>query len=167
MNLIRRHENEKNVSRSREWDPFALMQEMLHWEPFQELSTMWARERFVPSFEVKETQGSYVFKADLPGVKEEDVDVSLTGNRITISGQRREEKRDENERYYAYERSYGNFSRSFTLPEGVNQDEVHAELREGVLTVTVAKKPEVQPKRISLKRGEGQGEQSQEKRIAH
>ena len=91
-----------------------------------------------------------------------DVEVSLTGNRITISGQRREEKRTENERYYAFERSYGNFSRSFTLPEGVNQEDVQAELRDGVLTVTVAKKPEVQPKRISLTRGEGEGEQSQE-----
>lgn len=166
MNLIRRQENETGVSRRREWDPFALMQEMLKWEPFQELSSMWGGERFVPSFEVKETRDSYVFKADLPGVKEEDVEVSLTGNRITISGQRQQEQRNEGERYYAYERSYGSFSRSFTLPEGVNSEDVQAELRDGVLTVSVSKKPEVQPRRISLKR-QGESGQTPEKRTAH
>ncbi|HYG68700.1 MAG TPA: Hsp20/alpha crystallin family protein, partial [Anaeromyxobacteraceae bacterium] len=107
---------------------------------------------FVPSFEVKETKDAYVFKADLPGIREEDLDINLTGNRLTVSGKREEEKRSEEERYYAYERSYGSFSRSFTLPEGVDAEHVDAELRDGVLTVRIAKRPEVQPKRIEVKK---------------
>jgi HSP20 family protein len=104
---------------------------------------------------VKETKDSYVFKADLPGVKEENLDVSLTGNRLTISGQRQEEKKEEGDRHYVYERSFGSFSRSFTLPEGIDVDHVQAELKDGVLNVVVPKKPEVQPKRILVK-GEGE-----------
>src|SRR5262249_47223344 len=104
-----------------------------------------------PSFEVKETKDSYLFKADLPGVKEEELDISLTGNRLTVSGQRQEEKKDEGETYYAYERRYGTFSRAFTLPDGVDAEHVQAGLKDGVLTVVVPKKPEVQPKRIQVK----------------
>jgi HSP20 family protein len=101
--------------------------------------------------EVKETKDSYIFKADLPGIKEDGLDISLTGNRLTISGQRREEKKDEGDRHYVYERSFGSFSRSFTLPEGIDADHVQAELKDGVLNVVVPKKPEVQPKRILVK----------------
>lgn len=75
----------------------------------------------------------------------------MTGNRLTIAGQRHEEQREEGERYYTYERSYGSFSRSFTLPEGIDSENVQGELKDGVLTVSVSKKPEVQPKRIPLK----------------
>lgn len=150
MSLIRRNP-EKNVVPRRERDPFALMQETLHWNPFREL---WATNDsgFAPSFEVKETKNAYLFKADMPGVKEDDLDVSLSGNRLTISGERQEERRDEGDRYYTYERSYGSFSRSFTLPDGVNADGIEAELKDGVLTLAVPKTPEVQPKRIWFKR---------------
>ena len=112
MSLIRRNP-EKNLVQRRERDPFALMQEMLRWDPFREL---WPNRDsgFAPSFEVKETNKAYVFKADMPGVEEEDLDVSLSGNRLTVSSQREEERRSEGDRYYTYERSYGSFSRSFT-----------------------------------------------------
>jgi HSP20 family protein len=83
-------------------------------------------------------------------VKEEEVDVSLTGNRLTISGQREEEKREDSDRYHAYECSYGSFTRSFSLPEGTDPDNVKAEMKDGVLNVTVPKRPEVQPRRIPL-----------------
>jgi HSP20 family protein len=106
---------------------------------------------FLPSFEVKETKDSYVFKADLPGVKQEDLNISLTGNRLTISGQRNEEKKDEGETHYVHERSFGSFSRSFSLPEGIDAEHVQADLKDGVLNVVVPKKPEVQPKRILIK----------------
>jgi HSP20 family protein len=69
---------------------------------------------------------------------------------LTISGQREEEKKDEGDRYFAYERSYGTFSRSFTLPEGADTEHVRAELKDGVLTIVVPKKPEVQPRRIDV-----------------
>jgi HSP20 family protein len=139
----------------------------MRWDPFRELSRGVTGggdlAGFVPSFEVKETKDSYIFKADLPGVKEDQVDISLTGNRLTISGQRQEEKKDEGDTYFTYERSYGSFSRAFTLPEGIDPDHVQAELKEGVLTVVVPKKPEVQPKRIQLQGGGTGGEKERAK----
>jgi HSP20 family protein len=111
---------------------------------------------------VKETKDAYVFKADLPGIREEDLDISLTGNRLTVSGKREEEKREEDDRFYAYERSYGSFSRSFTLPEGIDVEHAQADLNDGVLTVSVPKKPEVKPKKIEVKKlRSGKGEKAQ------
>jgi HSP20 family protein len=131
------------------WDPFRLMREMLRWEG-EPLADYRA---FAPTFDVKETKDSYVFRADLPGVKDKDLDVQLTGSRLTIGGHREEEKREQGETYYATERSYGSFSRSFTLPEGTDAERVSAELKDGVLQVVVPKKPEVQPKRIEIGKG--------------
>lgn len=155
MAIIRRNQpQERGLSRSRGWDPFAMMEDLMRWEPFREAARGGGLPElggFVPTFEVKETKDSYLFKADLPGVQEKDLEISLTGNRLTVSGQREEEKKNEGDTYYAYERSYGSFSRSFTLPEGVEPEQVNAELKDGVLTVVAPKKPEMQPKRISLK----------------
>ena len=110
---------------------------------------------------MKETKDAYLFKADLPGVKDEDLDISLTGNRLTVSGHREEEKRDEGDRYYAFERSYGTFSRSFTLPEGVDTEHANAELKDGVLTISLSKRPEVKPKKIEVaKATSGKGEKA-------
>jgi HSP20 family protein len=138
--------------RGRYADPFDVVSDLLRWDPFREMSALASRPEyaFVPAFEVKETKDAYVFKGDVPGVKEDDVEISLTGNRLTISGHRKEEKREETDQYHAYERSYGSFSRSFTLPEGIDNEHVNAELTEGVLTVSVPKTPEVQPKKISI-----------------
>ncbi|HSN14219.1 MAG TPA: Hsp20/alpha crystallin family protein [Anaeromyxobacteraceae bacterium] len=150
-NLIRRNEAGA-LEPSRLIDPFDVMNELMRWDPFRELGVVSNRSvAFVPTFEVKETKDGYVFKADLPGIKEKDLDISLTGNRLTVSGRREEEQRQEEERYFAYERSYGSFSRSFTLPEGVDAENVQAELKDGVLTLNVAKKPEVKAKKIELK----------------
>lgn len=164
MALIRRNENENGMDRTRGWDPFDVMQDIMRWDPFRELTHRafgGGEMAFVPSFDVKETNESYVFKADLPGVAEDDLDISLTGNRLTVSGQREQEKKNEGDTYYSYERSYGGFSRSFTLPEGVDAENVSAELKNGVLTVVVPKKPEVQPKRILL--GSGKREKDKAK----
>ncbi len=150
-NMIRRGEPGA-LEPTRSWEPFDMIREMMHWDPFRELGVVGARAvAFVPAFEVKETKDEYVFRADMPGVKEKDLEIALTGNRLTVSGKREEEKREEGECYYTYERSYGRFSRSFTLPEGIDPEHVHAELKEGVLTLGVAKKPQVKPKRIELK----------------
>jgi HSP20 family protein len=150
-NLIRRSETGA-LEPSRLIDPFDVMNELMRWDPFRELGVVSNRSvAFVPTFEVKETKDGYVFKADLPGIKEKDLDISLTGNRLTVAGRREEEQRQEEERYFAYERSYGSFSRSFTLPEGVDAENVQAELKDGVLTLNVAKKPEVKAKKIELK----------------
>lgn len=158
MAIIRReHEGERAVSRpGRQWDPFELIRGMLGWDPFEESRrTLGGREvEFAPCFEVKETKDSYLFKADLPGVREEDLDISITGNRLTISGKREEEKKEEGDRYYALERSYGSFGRSFSLPEGVELDSARADLKNGELTIFLAKKPEIQARKIPLFKGQ-------------
>jgi HSP20 family protein len=149
-NLIRRSESGA-LEPARLWDPFEMMRDLMTWDPFRELGAVSGRSLvFNPTFEVKETKDGYLFKADLPGVKEKDLDISLTASRLTIAGRREEEEKREDERYYTYERAYGAFSRSFTLPEGVDPDSVHAELRDGVLTLNIAKKPEVKPKKIEV-----------------
>lgn len=132
-------------------EPFMSMRDLLRWTPFRELSSAAETADFMPTFEVKETPSAYVFKADLPGVKDEDLNAELTGNRLVISGKRESEKREDNETYHLYERSYGSFSRSFTLPEEVQSNKVDAHLNQGVLTVTVMKSPEAKPQKIQIK----------------
>jgi HSP20 family protein len=137
-------------------EPFRLLRDLMRWDPFREafssLPSMGV-PTFTPRFEVKESKDAYIFKADLPGVAEKDLDITLTGNLLTVSGKREHEKRDERERYYAYERSYGEFSRSFTLPEGVDTEHVDGELKDGVLMLTLPKTPEHQPRKIAVKGG--------------
>lgn len=150
---ITRAQPRRELART-DWDPFRMMEQMLRGEYNRdEAVTPWA-DRFVPAFDVKETQDAYVFKADLPGIAEKDIEISLTGNRLVVSGKREMEKREAKENWYAYEREYGSFSRAFTLPEGIDAEHVTADLKDGVLTLTVAKRPEVQPKRIELNKGE-------------
>jgi HSP20 family protein len=134
------------------WEPFRMMRDLLAWDPFREMAPYRTPplSTFMPTFEVKETKDGYVFKADVPGMKESDIDVSLTGNRLTISGKRDEEKKQETDTYYTYERSYGSFTRSFTLPEGIEASTMGADLKDGVLTIEVKKTPEAQPKKIPI-----------------
>jgi HSP20 family protein len=136
-----------------EMEPFRRLREWMRWDPFQEMARIFPEERleFSPAFEVLETKDAYLFKADLPGVAEEDIDVSISGNRLTVCGKREEEKKETTDRYYAYERSYGDFTRSFTLPEGVDTDHIRSELSRGVLTLVLPKTEEAQPKKISIK----------------
>ncbi len=152
-NLIRRNTGSGTAQPSRLLDPFEMMRDLMRWDPFAELGAGSMRETpFLPTWEVKETRDAYVFKADLPGIKEDDLEINLTGNRLTVSGKREEEKHEEEDRFYAYERSYGTFSRSFTLPEGVDPDHAEADLSSGVLTVSIPKRPEVKPRKIEVKR---------------
>ncbi len=152
MNIIRREQ--QKAQPVVEWDPLRMMRELMRWDPFRELSPIAGPDRakpmFMPDVDVKETPEGYVFKADLPGFNEKDVEIQLTGNRLTIAGKREEEKREEKETYFACERSWGSFTRSFTLPHGADADATKAELKDGVLTVVVPKRPEVQPKKIAL-----------------
>ena len=156
-NLIRRNQSEAAPSSASVWDPFRAMRDVLRWDPFRELEAATGGDYglFAPSFDVKENKDGYIFRADLPGVREEDLDISLTGNRLTISGKREQEKHEQGDTYYASERSYGSFSRAFTLPDGTDGENVKAELKDGVLQVIVPKKPEVQPRRISIGKNEG------------
>jgi HSP20 family protein len=136
-------------------DTLRAARDLLRWDPFGDMTSftppMEAMAGYFPAFEVKETKDGYTFKADVPGVKESDLDITRTGNRLTISGKRDAEHEENTDTFYAYERSYGSFTRAFTLPEGIDDEHIHADLKEGVLTLVVPKKPEAQPKKISLK----------------
>jgi len=133
-------------------DPARWFSRMMGFDPFREMMPLLGEERmaFDPAFEVKEMKDGYLFKADLPGVKISDIDVSVTENRIQITGKREAEKEEKGDTFYTYERSYGSFTRAFTLPEGTDSNRIHADLRDGVLTVLVPKKPESQPKKIAI-----------------
>lgn len=127
---------------------------LMHWDPFQRMAPLWPGEqqaRFTPEFEVKETKEGFLFKADVPGIKEKDLEITMTGNRLTITGKREEDTEERTDTYYVCERSYGSFTRSFTLPEGTGGDRIQAALNKGVLTLLLPKKPELQPRRIELK----------------
>jgi HSP20 family protein len=134
------------------WEPSRLMREFFGWDPFREMTQLMPQGNasFIPSFEVKETKDAYLFTADVPGVKESDLEVSMAGNRLTVSGKREAEKREQTDTYYTYERSYGDFTRSFTLPDGVDTNSVRADLKDGVLTLSINKTPEAQPKKIAV-----------------
>lgn len=154
MAIVRREA--PSLRRAREWNPFETMSDLLGWDPFQEMAPslpgMWRGEEpaYVPPFDVRETKDAYLFKADLPGIKEQDLEISVTGSRLTVSGKREAENVEESDRCYCSERSYGSFTRSFTLPEGINADQIQAEFKDGVLSIHVPKSPETQPKRISV-----------------
>jgi HSP20 family protein len=129
------------------------MRSLVGWDPFRQLESSFpgaGAPSYVPDVELRETKNTYVFKADVPGVDESDVEISVMGNRVTISGKREEEETIEDARFFAYERNYGSFSRSFSLPEGADVDHIQAEMKNGVLTITVPKRPEVQPRRIRV-----------------
>lgn len=140
----------------RELEPFRLMREVFGWDPFRELAPLMPAtiSAFSPAFEVKETKDSFVFKADLPGVKESDLEVSIAGNRLTMAGKRESEKEENDDTYYTYERSYGSFSRTFTLPTQLDTTHVKAELKGGELTVVVPKEPAAVAKKIPVVGGE-------------
>lgn len=158
-NITRRGERSMGPA---EPSPWRRLRDLMEWDPFAEMMPFARGEgaELNPSFDIKETPDAYVFKADLPGVKEQDLDISLTGTRLSISGHREREERKQDERVFATECSYGSFTRSFTLPEGIDADHVDADLRDGVLTMRVPKRPETQPKKIALRAGEKPGDKT-------
>ena len=131
-------------------DPFALARSFFGFEPFIRVQARPAAPRFSPRFEVRETEQGYVLTADIPGVKEEELDISFHRKVLTVRGQRTEAERAEGETYHLYERHYGEFSRSFTLPEEADEESIHASLEAGVLTVTIGKKARAKPRKIAL-----------------
>ena len=150
--VVRRNPGQA-MTPAREMEPFRMFRDLLRWDPFQEMAPIWPEvgAAYLVPFEVKETKDAFLFKADVPGIKEQDLEITLSGNRLTIGGKRTSEKEEGgDETYYTYERSYGSFSRSFTLPDGIDPDHVQANLRNGVLSVAIAKKPEYQPKKIHV-----------------
>jgi HSP20 family protein len=158
LNIIRRPKENPTV-RTREPEQTRWMRDFFDWDPFREMVPGWfgptvAEPVFAPAFEVKENPEAFVFKADLPGIKEADVEVKLDGNRLTIAGKREAELETREDTYYAYERNYGRFQRAFTLPEGIDAEHVKATLEHGVLTVAIPKLPAAVAKKIEVKAAE-------------
>jgi HSP20 family protein len=113
------------------------------------------RGAWAPSVDIYENKDQIVLEAELPGMKQEDFDLSIENNVITLRGERRFEKSDDNDNYHRVERSYGAFTRSFTLPQSVSADEARAEYTNGVLRVTLPKREEAKTRRIEIS-GTGQ-----------
>lgn len=130
-------------------DPYSIARELLNWDPFFNTRPASA---FSPAFEVKETNDSFVLRADLPGVDEKDLDVAVHNGLLTVSGSRQAEERKEGESYALYERQYGSFSRSFALPDMADGERIDASLKNGVLSLTIAKKAEAKPRKIEIKK---------------
>ena len=109
-----------------------------------------------PSVDIYENKDNIVLEAELPGMKADDFELSVENNVITLRGERQFEKRDDSDNYHRVERSYGSFTRSFTLPQTVSAEGATAEYRNGVLRVTLPKKEETKARRISVS-GESAG----------
>jgi HSP20 family protein len=135
-----------------EWDPFRMMREMLRWDPFRTsaLVPQFERDMWMPHFEVRENDNSIRVIADLPGVKRDEIDISLTGNRLVVSGQREAEQRHKDENVHTWERQFGQFTRTFTLPDNVDLDHVTSELRDGVLMIVAPLKAGARSRKIQI-----------------
>lgn len=105
---------------------------------------------FVPLVEMVETEKEFVLTAELPGVKSEDVELTVEGNILTLKGMKKEEREQENPRFVAWERSYGSFERTFSLPRAVDPANIEADFEEGIMTVHLPKTSEARGRRIEI-----------------
>lgn len=123
--------------------------------PGFDVAPFWSRETWdiAPAVNVAETDKAYEITAELPGMDEKNVDVSVVNGRLTIKGEKREEKEEKNKGYHVQERSFGSFERRFRVPEGVDADKIEAAFKKGVLTVILPKTAEAQraAKKIAIK----------------
>jgi HSP20 family protein len=142
---------------------------VVRWEPFRELAALqnemgrWMSQMaggtqepgngsstWLPAVDVWETENELVLSFDLPGIPEDKISVELDDNVLTVSGERERTQAQSGDRFYRYERRFGTFSRSVTLPQGVNEEQIRAEYRDGVLEVRVPKPEEQKPRRIQI-----------------
>jgi HSP20 family protein len=142
---------------------------LVPWKPFEDLGTLRHEmdrllERFfgdpsggerplgtwTPRTDVKETKDNLIITAELPGLEAKDVDVAISGDMLTIKGEKKEEKEEKDEHHHVVERSYGAFSRIVRLPATVAADRIKASFKSGVLTVTLPKTEEAKPKAIAV-----------------
>ena len=141
------------------------------WDPFRELSALQGRmnrlfeetlptthkedeelnqRAFYPAVDIHEGNKEITLKADLPGIKKEDVHLDIDDGMITLKGERKFEKEDKQDNYHRIERSYGSFHRSFTLPPAVDRDKIKAKYSNGILEITLPKTEEAKPKSIPV-----------------
>ena len=127
----------------------------------EESSETLAAGNFVPAVDVYEDAEKVVLKLEVPGIRREDLDIRVEGRTLTVKGERNFEKEEKEENFHRIERRYGSFVRSFTLPATVNPEAVEATSTDGVLRISLAKKPEAQPKQIQVQVGPGVAERKQ------
>ena len=157
---------EKEAKSIARWDPIAELDLFRGWSPFREYGALPSRlarffgeggqqvpftGRFAPSVDIAEDDDRYVITVELPGSKKEDVTVEMNDRVLTIRGEKRNEREEKKEQSRWVERSYGSFSRSFTLPPNAVADRVKAEFKDGVLTIEVPKAEEAKPKAITIR----------------
>ncbi|HTZ98920.1 MAG TPA: Hsp20/alpha crystallin family protein [Candidatus Aquilonibacter sp.] len=139
------------------------------WDPFQNLATLQEQVNrlfeapfagrhgegsnltsWAPAVDIYETENELVIKADLPDINEKDLDVRVENNMLTIRGERKFEQKVKEENYLRIERTYGTFSRSFSLPTTVSTESIQAEYKNGVLTVQLPKRAESKPRQVKV-----------------
>ncbi len=141
------------------WQPFRDLEEMgrnledFFGRPF--LPAAWRRfpageMGWAPAIDVSEQEDKFLIKVELPGVKEEDINVSVSGNTLTIEGEKKSESETKKKGYYYSEASYGSFSRSMTVPSTVDVDKIDADYDKGVLEISLPKLVEIKPKKIAV-----------------
>jgi HSP20 family protein len=142
---------------------------IVRWEPFRELSSLQtemnrlfnaafdsppgdggAVRRWAPAMDLLETDDNFVLRADLPGMTEDDVNIELEDNVLTVSGERKAEHEEKREGFYRVERAFGSFARSLTLPRGIDAESVNAAFDKGVLEVRIPKPEQRKPRKIQI-----------------
>jgi HSP20 family protein len=142
---------------------------IIRWTPFRDLVTREKMDRifedtftsqgeekdmaasnWTPSVDIHENESELVLSAEVPGIEDKDIEIEIENNTLSIKGERKIEKETKEENYHRIERSYGSFYRSFTLPTNVNQDNIKAEYDNGVLRISLPKKPELKSKKVKV-----------------
>jgi len=144
---------------------------LVKWDPFREMedvsnrlnrifgrslaragsgNEMLAMADWAPSVDISETDTAYLVKTEIPGVKKEDVKVTIQDGMLAIQGERKMEKEEKDKKFHRIERSYGSFMRSFRVPEDADENSVKAEFKDGMLNVTLTKSEKAKPKSINV-----------------
>jgi len=105
---------------------------------------------WLPAVDILEKEGDLILRAELPGVEENDIDLKLEGNVLTLKGERKFQEEKDRDKYHRIESYYGSFARSFTVPDTADLEKISADFKNGVLTVTVPQRPEVKPREIQI-----------------
>ena len=146
------------------------MSSIIHWRPSGQLSSLptemnqvferffgpdWDTEApapsaWLPATNVSETEDSFVVVAEIPGLEPKDIDISLTGDMLTVKGEKKQEKEEKNQRWHRSERTYGSFTRAFRLPASVVADKVSADYKNGVVRITLPKTDESRRREVKI-----------------
>jgi HSP20 family protein len=160
-----RESQQRAAGRPSYWDPFSILSGLAAWfDPLGVLRPLTPTPTFVPAFDGRDTDDAYILEADLPGIQESELEMSVTGNRLSVSGKRESGQQEKEAKYFCSERAYGTFTRTFTLPDDAELGQANAEFRDGVLRVKIPKRPEAQTHRIALTGARGGGEEDQRQR---